>query len=75
MKVLVTGGAGFTGSNIVFDLVKRGFETYVVDAFHTGGEEDLEDASGSVRVFRCCAGDTHSLGIPKMDFQRTLSFR
>jgi len=68
MKVLVTGGAGFIGSNIVFELVRRGFETYVVDNFHTGSERNLDGVSDSVRVFRGCAGDIHSLGIPKMDF-------
>ena len=36
MKTLVTGGAGFIGSNLVDSLVARGDEVTVVDNLSTG---------------------------------------
>jgi len=41
MKFLVTGGAGFIGSNIVEELLKRGDEVSVIDNFSTGKRENL----------------------------------
>ena len=40
-KYLVTGGAGFIGSNIVEELVKRGRDVRVLDDLSTGKEENL----------------------------------
>ncbi|UZQ83672.1 SDR family oxidoreductase [Thermoanaerobacter sp. RKWS2] len=39
MKVLVTGGAGFIGSNIVDLLIENGHEVVIVDNLSTGKEE------------------------------------
>jgi nucleoside-diphosphate-sugar epimerase len=41
MHYLVTGGAGFIGSNTVDELVKRGHEVVVLDDLSTGKEENL----------------------------------
>lgn len=41
MRVVVTGGAGFVGSNLVDALVAAGHETVVVDDFSTGDERFL----------------------------------
>ena len=41
MKYLVTGGAGFIGSNIVAELVARGEKVRVLDNFSTGRRENL----------------------------------
>jgi len=41
MRVLVTGGAGFIGSNIVPELLRQGFEVSVIDNFLTGNKENL----------------------------------
>jgi UDP-glucose 4-epimerase len=44
MKTLVTGGAGFIGSNLVDALVARGDEVSVIDNISTGRRENLEYA-------------------------------
>jgi UDP-glucose 4-epimerase len=45
MKAVVTGGAGFIGSNLVDALVARGDEVTVVDNFATGKREFLNPAA------------------------------
>jgi nucleoside-diphosphate-sugar epimerase len=43
MKFLVTGGAGFIGSNIVETLLQRSHFVRVIDNFSTGKRENLQD--------------------------------
>jgi len=42
-KYLVTGGAGFIGSNLVHKLVEMGNEVIVVDSLHTGSKNLISD--------------------------------
>jgi UDP-glucose 4-epimerase len=44
MRALVTGGAGFIGSNLVDALVERGDEVTVIDDLSTGRRENLAGA-------------------------------
>src|ERR1700739_2886705 len=41
MRYLVTGGAGFIGSNIVDELVRRGHSVVVLDDLSSGKESNL----------------------------------
>ncbi len=46
MKILVTGGAGFIGSNLVYQLISLGGEVLVVDNLSTGSIENLQPSAG-----------------------------
>jgi UDP-N-acetylglucosamine/UDP-N-acetylgalactosamine 4-epimerase len=48
MRYLVTGGAGFIGSNIVDELVRRGQEVVVLDDLSAGKEENLTAARNKI---------------------------
>lgn len=57
MKFLVTGGAGFIGSNIVEELLKRGFKVRVLDNFSTGKRENLRVVENDIEIIE---GDIRS---------------
>ncbi|MDD5136422.1 MAG: SDR family oxidoreductase [Candidatus Omnitrophica bacterium] len=59
---LVTGGAGFIGSNIVEELVRRGERVRVLDSFITGKRENLRPFAGRVKVIK---GDIRDKGALK----------
>jgi len=49
MKVLVTGGAGFIGSHVVEELLKRGHEPIVFDAFFWG-KDSLKPFMDKIKI-------------------------
>ena len=51
MRALVTGGAGFIGSHIVEELLRRGDSVRVLDNFSSGKRENLAALSGMPEVF------------------------
>lgn len=48
MRYLVTGGAGFIGSNIVDELLRRGHEVVVLDDLSGGKEANLAHVRGKI---------------------------
>jgi nucleoside-diphosphate-sugar epimerase len=45
-KVLVTGGAGFIGSNLADELIRQGARVVIIDDLSTGFRENLEEITG-----------------------------
>lgn len=52
MKILVTGGLGFIGSNISERLVAEGNDITILDNMHTGSEENISSFKSKVRVVK-----------------------
>ena len=52
MKYIVTGGAGFIGSNIVKKLVSRGDHVIVIDNLNTGNEKNLSSIKDKIVFFK-----------------------
>ena len=52
MKYIVTGGAGFIGSNIVKKLIARGDNVTVIDNLNTGKEENLAAVSDKITFLK-----------------------
>lgn len=57
MRYLVTGGAGFIGSNIVDELVHRGHDVVVLDDLSTGKEANLASVRGKIDLRAGCITD------------------
>ena len=61
MRYVVTGGAGFVGSNIVKLLVKDGHDVTVVDNLHSGKKENLEPFFDNIKFEQCDIRDFNLL--------------
>ncbi len=60
-KILVTGGAGFIGSNLVDGLIAAGAKVTVIDNFVTGFRENLEEISGDFDLVEGDINDSATL--------------
>jgi len=43
MKVLVTGGAGFIGTNLIHRLLKKKYEVFCIDNFYSSNKKNLDE--------------------------------
>ncbi|HVF47481.1 MAG TPA: NAD-dependent epimerase/dehydratase family protein, partial [Pyrinomonadaceae bacterium] len=50
-KVLITGGAGFIGSNLADGLIRQGAKVRIIDDFTTGFRENLEEIAGDFDLY------------------------
>lgn len=70
MKALVTGGAGFIGSNVVDALLARGDEVVVLDDLSTGRRVNLDGAiSGGARLIEKSITDRAAVDAALADFR------
>jgi len=67
-KTIVTGGAGFIGSNLVDTLLEGGAEVIVIDNLVSGNMKNLERASES-KLFKFVEGDVRDSELLDIQFQ------
>lgn len=60
-QVLVTGGAGFIGSNLAEELAARGAKVRIVDNFLTGFRENLDEISGDFDFIEADVADPDAM--------------
>jgi UDP-N-acetylglucosamine/UDP-N-acetyl-alpha-D-glucosaminouronate 4-epimerase len=77
MRYLVTGGAGFIGSNIVEELVRRGHHVAVLDDLSTGKESNLSSVRAKIDFRAGSVTDLAALqsACDKMDYVIHLAAR
>jgi nucleoside-diphosphate-sugar epimerase len=61
MRYLVTGGAGFIGSNMVDELVRRGHDVRVLDDLSSGHEENLAGVRNKIEFRHGSITDLNTL--------------
>ena len=52
-KVLITGGAGFIGSNLVDSLLKENVSLVILDNYSTGRIQNLEHVKNDIEIIEC----------------------
>jgi len=67
MKILVTGAAGFIGSNTVNRLVKQGHRVVAVDNLSLGNRKNIIYTSPNVDFYVSDSKDVRMLGFEKID--------
>lgn len=78
-KVIVTGGAGFIGSNLVDALVQKGYEVHVVDNLAAGKKEnvnpkatlhivDITDLESLKPIFKDSVYVFHFAALPRVQY-------
>lgn len=61
MNVLVTGGAGFIGSNLADELIRQGAKVRIIDNFLTGYQENLDDIKGDFDFYKADINNSDEL--------------
>lgn len=69
--VLVTGGAGFIGSHLAEELVRRGYQVIILDDLSTGRKENIEELIGKPLTgeIQFVQGSITDLPLPQKLFQ------
>jgi UDP-glucose 4-epimerase len=57
LSILVTGGAGFIGSNLVESLLNSGEDVVVLDNMHTGSRSNLKSLNGNLNIIQASCDD------------------
>jgi len=57
MKYLVTGGAGFIGSNLIKELVRSGEQVLAVENLSTGQPDNLKEVMDKIEFVQASSGD------------------
>src|SRR5690349_15161416 len=65
-KVVITGGAGFIGSNIARELLRQGYEVVIIDNLATGRLVNLRGIKHEVTFVR---GDIRNLALLQKHFR------
>ena len=60
-RVLVTGGAGFIGSNLADELIRQGAKVRIIDNLVTGSRANLEEISGDFDFIEADLNDDAAL--------------
>ena len=61
MKALITGGAGFIGSNLCDYLIKKDFKILVIDNLETGNIKNLNNVKKKIKFIKADITDSKSL--------------
>jgi nucleoside-diphosphate-sugar epimerase len=61
MRYMVTGGAGFIGSNTVDELVKRGHSVVVLDDLSSGKEDNLAEVRNKITFMKASITDLEAV--------------
>ncbi|XOU94776.1 MAG: SDR family oxidoreductase [Candidatus Kerfeldbacteria bacterium] len=64
-KIIVTGGAGFIGSNLTIELIKRGYQVKVIDNLSGGLLKNLDPVKDEIEFVK---GDIRSLDLLEKQF-------
>ena len=68
-KCLVTGGAGFIGSNLADELIQQGAKVAIIDNFITGFRENLEEIDGDFEFIEGDLNDDSALAKALQDVE------
>lgn len=70
MRILITGGAGCLGSNLIEHLLPKGHQILVIDNFATGGREVLQDVP-RIQVVEASIANTELVNNCFQEFEPT----
>ena len=71
MRVLVTGGAGFVGTNLIKRLLKDGHEVISVDNYSTGKKaKAISDRSGMAFPYKEMVKEWNGAFVHKSEFEQ-----